>query len=304
MMTITEPDHANRRIGSPPLTSLDFSQALQKESSPSAAKQVPLARENPAKTTRSTATQQKVRKLKISCGTNNPEKVSKAIDNCLKETPMMFMDKSHPAEIRIGLPESADVSSIRNIIAQSIPADTNISEMCPTAKVTILNVPENIESLSREEAKTKVLKSLLDKNSWLKEYDVSVVYIKSHFKNKDKCTVALRLPVPGQKLLLETGKVYYASCRLNVVERFHIPQCIRCHQFNHQTKDCTSEVLACKLCGENHDVKDCSNTEKRFCVNCFKSEKFRQMSSEHHSGDRNCPFRTELIQQQAKNLLS
>ena len=298
VVALSKPDHSHQP--SPMLSSLDYSQALQRSTEDL---QTSLSHDNLAKSSNTPVaeTRQKVRKLKISCGTNNPEKVSKAIDSCLRETPMMFMDKKHPAEVRIGLPDSADIGSIKNLIAQSIPTDTSISEVRPTAKVTILHVPENIEDLSRDQAKAKILSSLLCKNPWLKDYEISVVYIKSQFKNKEKCTVALRLPIPAQKRLLETGKVFYGSCRLNVVERFHIPQCIKCHQFNHQTKDCTSNILVCKLCGEDHDVKACTNTGKRFCTNCNNSEKFQHQATNHHSGDRNCPFRISLIQEQSKN---
>ena len=139
------------------------------------------------------------------------------------------------------------------------------------------------------------------KNPWLKTLEVTIVYIKSHFHNKDKCTIGLRLPIPAQQRLLDTGKVYYATSRLNVVERFHIPQCIKCHRFNHKTSECSSPVLECKLCGDNHDVKDCTNKEKRFCINCSSSDTFKPEANRHHSGDRLCPVRQQLQQVHSKN---
>ena len=211
------------------------------------------------------------------------------------------MDKSHAAEIRVGFPESTNIEKIKADITKSIPKDASISVVSGTAKVTILNVPENIEGLTTEKAKERVLKILQQKNPCLLSTEVTVVYIKSHYQNKEKCTVALRLPIPLQKQLLETGKVYYAWSRLNVVERFHVPQCFKCHQFKHKTKDCTSNVLVCKICGDNHDVKECTNREKRFCVNCNNSDIHKSRAKDHHSGERLCPYRLSLIAEQSKN---
>ena len=240
--------------------------------------------------------------LHISCGTNNPDRISKVLSSCLSETPMLFMDtKSSAAEIRVGFPESTDIESIQKLVAEAIPDDVSVCKISDTAKVTILNVPEKIDSLTNDEAKEKVLNMLQHKNPWLKSEEATVVYIKSHYQNKEKCTVGLRLPIPAQQRLLESGKVYYATSRLNVVERFHLPQCIKCQRYKHQATDCTSSVHVCKLCGEDHDVKQCTNREKKFCINCSTSETHKSNAHLHHSGDRLCPIRLQLIKEQSKN---
>eukprot|EP00116_Pleurobrachia_bachei_P000156 sb/3460418/ len=229
---------------------------------------------------------EKAHKLKISCGPNNPEKIVTSLNNCLREIPMLFLDTKRGSDIRIGFPESTDIETVKHLVNEAIPSDTTVTILSATAKVTVLNVPETIGSLSNEEAKATVLTMLQQKNPWLKSQEVTVVYIKSHYNNKEKCTVGLRLPIPAQQRLLEFGKVYYGSTRVSVVERFHIHQCIKCHSYDHKTIECNSPSLVCKLCGEDHDVKECTKKETRFCINCSVSDEFKLQANHHHSGAR------------------
>ncbi|KAF9487113.1 hypothetical protein BDN71DRAFT_1370777, partial [Pleurotus eryngii] len=77
-------------------------------------------------------------------------------------------------------------------------------------------------------------------------------------------------------------------------DKHNPPMCYQCHTVSdgHFAANCTAEVELCRHCGSEHCLRECSNTEKKWCHTCKKAG--------HGAGDRMCETRLQTLEMMRK----
>lgn len=71
-----------------------------------------------------------------------------------------------------------------------------------------------------------------------------------------------------------------------VYNDINIKRCYKCSQYGHNGNNCKSESHICKFCAQQHDSRNCTQTEPKKCTNCTQSNlKFKTNYSVTHAAD-------------------
>lgn len=152
-------------------------------------------------------------------------------------------------------------------------------------KITICNV-------NREEESDKIVKTLVDRNDYLKgvtdaESKVDLLFGKpaaggtKHYIIKCDPEIRELIHKNHDQVKLEWG-VY------SVRDRYTATVCYHCQRFGHIAENCPAktkgEAPVCAKCAGTHNTRDCTSTVKK-CINCMR---FKKGDCEHWSNDMRC----------------
>lgn len=111
---------------------------------------------------------------------------------------------------------------------------------------------------------------IIEHNSYFqmpnKQIDIKVVVV---IKRKFSNDVVIEVSSNLRELIMSHGYLYIGWQKVRVEDHFLIKRCYRCAQFGHLRKDCKNSTPVCSTCSENHETKDCNNSESKRCINCF-----------------------------------
>lgn len=93
-----------------------------------------------------------------------------------------------------------------------------------------------------------------------------------------------------RKKLLESGYLNLGWCTGRVEDYIYVKRCYKCASLGHTQKDCQKNKR-CPLCGESHDMSQCSSKNEDFkCVNCLDANDRLHMNLnvQHSSLNKDC----------------
>ncbi|KFM61837.1 hypothetical protein X975_13106, partial [Stegodyphus mimosarum] len=81
-----------------------------------------------------------------------------------------------------------------------------------------------------------------------------------------------------------------------ITEHFNIKRCFRCQKYGHLQKDCQNHIT-CANCAQNHDTRDCTS-DVLACVNCLNSNEFARVPVpvDHATYYSDCPCYTAHVE--------
>lgn len=163
-------------------------------------------------------------------------------------------------------------------------------EVAPMIKVTniTIDVTDNNE----------LMKYIRESNYWTEELN---------FVIEDRYTVPatngpyqniiLSMDLQTQKIFLDRKKVILGMTACRTHEHTNLISCKRCQKFGHFSRNCNAK-LACRRCGEEHQMKDCTVTENQVkCVNCERANRNgAKFNIKHRTTDERCNVRKQRIE--------
>ena len=81
-------------------------------------------------------------------------------------------------------------------------------------------------------------------------------------------------------------RIGYVSCTVYPYKPHK--RCYTCQEHGHFKRECKQTSPTCALCAGNHSTDQCDQTTRK-CINCFKSNEFKNMCDDHSADSRNCP---------------
>ena len=173
---------------------------------------------------------------------------------------------------------------------ESVPDMTTMNVKKLKPKIMICNVRE-------EEIEDDILKTMIDRNDYLKNVDN--IHEKIHFIMKKqaaggtfhyiyKCEPDVRGMINKNK-----DKVKLQWGIYNIRDRYHPLVCYHCQRYGHIADNCKDkeEDPCCFKCAGNHKSKTCT-TDQRKCINC---ERRKKSDTKHSATDYSCPVRSEEV---------
>ena len=76
-------------------------------------------------------------------------------------------------------------------------------------------------------------------------------------------------------------------------------RCNKCQDHEHKWKQCKAKDPSCANCAGDHDTNKCTSNVIR-CINCLKSEKYKDQADGHKASSLHCPVYFEHQQQASK----
>lgn len=95
--------------------------------------------------------------------------------------------------------------------------------------------------------------------------------------------------------ILQKGSVIYGFSEYKCHENINVVQCVRCQRYGHFNRECVFD-LACRLCAQAHETKDCDASDNLCCSNCVRANAGgATFNTAHKAADDRCPRRQERI---------
>lgn len=165
------------------------------------------------------------------------------------------------------------------------PPQANIPQLKITNVVTDLVDNDAIEAAIREQ------------NYWAVDLNfeiVDVYDVKANYGSYSN--LIINTNVADQKVFLDRKKVVLGLSSCRVHEHVKMISCTRCQRFGHFARNC-SAPLACRICGEEHDFKECIQTQANVkCINCTRANRAgANHLTRHRTTDERCPMRKQRI---------
>ena len=210
-------------------------------------------------------------------------------------------------ELRSELSEDISLNCKRNrtIIYTKNLADYKI--VCE--KMCVAEVPYHTYTPQSEKPIFSILKGLasnvseLEVKSDLLEKNLKVIDVKQFIKketDEDGKPFSRKLPIFSVQFekdtLREDIKKVRIVCFCKVTwepsrSKSTIVQCYKCQQFGHIAKNCFKQAQ-CAICAEEHNTRDCKNSEKLTCTNCGEN---------HRADDPDCNYYKRASKKKSSN---
>lgn len=139
-----------------------------------------------------------------------------------------------------------------------------------------------IVGIEDEMSEEELVKSILEKNSFIKNSKVKLITMK---KMKKKYLAILEIDCISFKNIMEKGFLFIDFSICSVYEHVDITRCFNCAGYYHSAKTCTKEKVCMKCGNTGHTANECTSSQENFkCPNCSEiNQKFNQDYFINHS---------------------
>lgn len=165
--------------------------------------------------------------------------------------------------ILIGCKDSEDSVKFRKMVEEKLSHSYQVRETHGISpRVRIVGLSEKYPEDQLADYIKKCNSGLFSTNS-----ECKLIKVFPTKKNKNVLQAVLQLDSFSYERVIKAGNLFigYDSCV--VFDAVEIYRCYNCNDFHHSAKNC-KKPISCPLCGQNHEVKQC--TSKVFnCSNCL-----------------------------------
>lgn len=119
--------------------------------------------------------------------------------------------------------------------------------------------------------------------------------IKRYRTSEEFGTVIIAVSPKLHKQILKYNNVKFGWRNYRIYDHINVIRCYNCWGFNHYKYNCRREEI-CRICGENHNEKNCKNSVKK-CVNRIKANRKLEIpySVDHAATDTRCQSYIKIL---------